>query len=430
MGPMGVGKSAVAQTIAEELSGHLRLGAALFFSRPNNRDDPDGVIPTLAYQLAVKLPDYKCIIMERLAEDPTILEKNRRTQFKELIIEPFRFLMNKHPGLVQEPLLVILDGLDECKSKEAQCEFIELISNHVRQVKDFPLLWMICSRPEWHLKGLLSQPDFQVLCQREEMLIYDNEALKDMDLFLKDEFQGIRRKYYDQLDESWPPKAHVRRISVRASGHFAFASTIIKYVGDESQADPRGQLDRCIQFLDGIEIAGALHPFHALDLLYRQILFNGPNDTLATTMRILGQQILYPDTKQLFHSRGKLTMYCLANFLRLDQATFYRSLQHLHSVIEIPPPKNAHTRPLRFYHASFSDFLSDSRRSGPFAIDKAAVHYDVATRSLKWQSYSQSEGEIPKCHANYNAFHSFTYPYRRTPPTTMPQAQVAPYRGD
>ncbi len=141
MGPMGVGKSAIAQTIAETVSG--RLGAALFFSRPNNRDDPDGVIPTLAYQLADKFPAYKRIITERFAESPAILENNRRTQFKELIIEPFRFLMNKYPELVQNPLLIVLDGLDECKSKEAQCEFVELISDHVRQEKEFPLLWMI-----------------------------------------------------------------------------------------------------------------------------------------------------------------------------------------------------------------------------------------------------------------------------------------------
>ncbi len=388
LGPMGVGKSAIAQTMAEELSG--RLGAALFFSRPNNRDDPDGVIPTLAYQLAVKLPDYRRIVTERLVEDRTILEKNRRIQFKELIIEPFRFLMSKHPELVQKPLLVILDGLDECKGKEAQCELIELISEHVRQVKEFPLLWMISSRPEWHLKGLLSQPDFPVPCQREEILIDDNEARQDMALFLKNEFENIRRKYYDQMDGTWPPKTHVRRIFVRASGHFGFASTIINYVGDESQADPRGQLDRCIRFLNGIEIAGALHPFHALDLLYRQILSNGPNDTLTTTMRILGLHILYP--------RPKLTAYCLANFLCLDQATFYRSLQHLHSVIEIPPPGNAHTHYLHFYHASFSDYLSDSHRSGPFAIDKAVVHYDVATHSLKWKNHPQVEGEILKCH--------------------------------
>ncbi|KAF9446005.1 hypothetical protein P691DRAFT_230845 [Macrolepiota fuliginosa MF-IS2] len=137
LGPPAVGKSAVAQTIAEEFEGNGRLGASFFFSRPNNLDDPDWVIPTLAYQLATKHPQYKHIITQRLADDPSILEKNRQTQFRKLIIEPFCILMAEHPHTVREPLLIILDGLDECKDKQAQCEFIELISTHVREVKEF-----------------------------------------------------------------------------------------------------------------------------------------------------------------------------------------------------------------------------------------------------------------------------------------------------
>lgn len=109
LGPAGVGKSAVAQTIAEETKAAGRLGASCFFSRLNDRNDPDRVIPTIAYQLAVKHPTYKKIISQRLADDSTILEKNRRVQFRELIIEPFQFIMTQHPSTVPEPLLIIFD---------------------------------------------------------------------------------------------------------------------------------------------------------------------------------------------------------------------------------------------------------------------------------------------------------------------------------
>lgn len=102
LGPPGVGKSAVAQTIAEDMKDSGRLGASLFFSRINHRDDPDGVIPTLAYQLAIKCPEYERIITECFADDPTILEKNRRTQFKELIIDPFQVLMTRNPQIVKK----------------------------------------------------------------------------------------------------------------------------------------------------------------------------------------------------------------------------------------------------------------------------------------------------------------------------------------
>lgn len=120
------------QTIAEEFKTTGRLGAAFFFYRPNKRDDPGTVIPTLTYQLAIRHHEYKRIVTERLVDDPTILEKYHRTQFKELIIDPFHVIVTQHASTVPEPLLIILDRLDECDDEGAQCELTELISGHVR----------------------------------------------------------------------------------------------------------------------------------------------------------------------------------------------------------------------------------------------------------------------------------------------------------
>lgn len=381
LGPAGVGKSAVAQTVAEEFKALGCLGASLFFSRLNDRDDPDHVIPTLAYQLAVKHPVYKRIVTQLLADDSTILEKNRRTQFKELIIDPFQTIMTQHGSTIQQPLLIILDGLDECKSEVAQCEFIELISDHVRTVKEFPILWMICSRPEWHFKYLLSQPDFQVTCKREEISIDDDEAQRDAARVLRDGFRDIRLRYSDQLDSDWPSEAHLRQISVAASGHFAFVSTMIRFVGDTDADDPDGQLHICIKFLGGFGIPGAVHPLHALDLLYRQILSSVPAEILPTTMRILGVLILYQSEQS--------SAQVLANFLRINRSTFYRSLKRLHSVLNIPSVSNAQESPIHFYHASFGDYLKDPVRSGDFSVDGASVHYDVAINSLRWVKCSK-----------------------------------------
>ncbi len=380
MGPVGVGKSAVAQTIAEECDASGHLGATLFFSRLNHRDDPDGVIPTLVHQLAVGHPEYRHVVTQRLAEDSTILEKNRRTQFKELIIEPFHTLMTRRSPVVQRPLLIILDGLDECNGEEAQCEFLELISDHVRQVEKFPLLWIICSRPEWHLKGLLSHPDFQITCEREDLVIDDAEAQQDVIRVLQAGFRDIYQKYRDRLEPDWPSETQLRRISTVASGLFAFASTIIKFVGDKYRADPRRQLDLCILFLAGYMTTGSANPLRALDLLYRQILLDIPANILPITMRILSLSMLYSDIQLAAHSQ--------ANFLLLDQATFYRSLQQLHSVLDVPPVEEAHLRSLQFYHDSFGDYLVNPHRSGILAVNLSSAHYDVAIHSLKWQSRS------------------------------------------
>lgn len=374
LGPAGVGKSAVAQTIAEEFKAAGHLGAAFFFSRLNHRNDPDRVIPTLAYQLAIQYPDYKHALTQSLADDSTILEKNRRSQFKKLIVEPFQALAAKNASCVQQPLLIVLDGLDECKGEEAQCELIELISDNAR-LMDGPL-WMICSRPEWHLKSILAQPDFHIHCRREELLIDDTEAQRDVSLVLRQAFQEIQKRYHDRLDRNWPSETQLRRIATASSGLFAFAWTLARFVGDRRRSDPAGQLDICMRFLGGLDVPGAVNPLHALDLLYRHIIQDIPRETFLTTMRILGLSIVYP--------QFSLSAQVQANFLCLDRTAFYRSLQNLHSVLHIPQMSDAHQSPIHFYHASFGDFLRDPRRSGIFSLNEPAVHYDVAVHSLQW----------------------------------------------
>lgn len=376
-GLAAVGKSAIAQTIAEEMGLLGRLGAAFFFSRLNHLDDPEGVVPTLAYQLATLHSQYKQIITQRIVDDPMILEKNLRSQFKALITEPFQVLMTQHPSTIREPLLVVLDGLDECKSKEAQCELIELI-NAQAQSDGCPLLWMICSRPEWHLKTVFSNADFHVTCGREEVAIDDAEAQQDVARLLQSGFQIIRTRYSDFISGDWPSDGDLRRIAVAASGHLGFASFILRFIDDEEYGNPPGQLEVCIRFLGGSGTPGAINPLHALDLLYHQILSDIPTNILANTMRILGLLILYP--------QSTLTTQNQANFFGFSQGDFYRLLRQLHSVLYVPPPSAAHEVTTRVYHASFSDYLKDPHRSGRFALKNRIIHFDVAVQCLRWQN--------------------------------------------
>ncbi|KAF5344570.1 hypothetical protein D9756_011460 [Leucocoprinus leucothites] len=380
-GPAGVGKSAVAQAVAKEFQAHRRLGATFFFSRSNHLDDPDAVIPTLAYQLAVNHSQYKQILIQRLADDPLILDKSRKTQFRELIVEPFHILVTRSVDTIQGPLLIMIDGLDECRNRAAQWELVELIGCLVHQVPKLPLIWMICSRPEAHLKALFLDPDRPIICDRESLSISDHEAQSDAWRILRSGFADIRRHYADQLDLEWPRYADVERIATIASGHLGFVSFVLRFIGDEQYSDPTGQLCVCIHFLRHLPGShGPANPLRALDPLYHQILSNIPDRDLPTTMRIVGMLILYP-------TQHGLSAQNHANFLELDQATFYRSLQHLHSVLDIPPAHKASSELIRIYHTSFSDFLLSPWRSGRFCLDKELVNLDVATGSLHWQNH-------------------------------------------
>ncbi|KAF5348563.1 hypothetical protein D9756_009624 [Leucocoprinus leucothites] len=391
-GPAAVGKSAVAQTAAEELKKAEVLGAVFFFSRPNNRDDPRVVIPTLVYQLAVLLPEYKLFIGQRFKEDPLIFGKDRRSRFQELISDPFLPDLSRRPltllsylseqllaSLFHRPLFIVLDGLDECNGRDAQREFVEMITRHARRDRNSRIRWMICSRPEPHLTLAFSSTDCRDICRHERLEVDGDEARGDTLRILTKGFTEIREKYPDQLAHDWPHNAHIKFIADRASGHLGFASFIIRFIGDHQYDNPSGQLKACLKFLKCTDSKNHVNPLQALDLLYTQILSDIPETTLPITQRILGLFILY--------GNERLTALVHANFLGLDQAAFYHSLQRLHSVVVVPPASTASTQPIRIYHTSFSDYLRDKVRAMEFVLDEGAIHLYVATRGLEWLSY-------------------------------------------
>lgn len=151
-GPAGAGKSAIAQTCAEELE--ETLGATFFFSQPDRIDDPHRLFPTIAYQLATRNPSFAALVEDKLLHDRTLVSKSMKTQFRELIVAPLRIL--EANGVDIGPRrTVIIDGLDECRSDDAQCEIARIIMASIRE-ESLPLSWAIFSRAEMHLTPIIN----------------------------------------------------------------------------------------------------------------------------------------------------------------------------------------------------------------------------------------------------------------------------------
>lgn len=110
-GLAGTGKSAIAQTFAEICVKRRRLGASFFFER-NCRNDPNTIVPTIACQLTIYLPEYRPLLLNRITQDPAILEKAPHVQFSGLIVEPITALQRQGHQINYEPLVIVLDGLD------------------------------------------------------------------------------------------------------------------------------------------------------------------------------------------------------------------------------------------------------------------------------------------------------------------------------
>ncbi|KXN91411.1 hypothetical protein AN958_00673 [Leucoagaricus sp. SymC.cos] len=354
-GPAGTGKSAVAQTFAELCAERNQLGAAFFFSRPNKRDRPEKVIPTLAFQLAFHCSAFKSIVTRVLANDPHLLKKAIHVQFRQLIVQPFSQLQDQHHESVRRPFLVILDGMDECDGEKAQRDFIKLIGDLVTVKRGFPILWLICSRPEPCLvHTFLRLPH----CQREE-LVLDEHSRDDVEKFLRDRFQVLRDEYLDLMPTIWPDEEQLDIVLRFCSSLFAAASVVLGYVSDPASANPIARLNGLISFLQRREgMVGPSHPLISLDMLYTRVLSEIPEDLFPTTQRILSYLI-----------------YTALPIYRVDSCQ---------TSLSIPAPEHAIDKKITFHHASFADFLRDSDRSGKFFIDEGKAYVDMAKTLLFW----------------------------------------------
>ncbi|KAJ3560679.1 hypothetical protein NP233_g10678 [Leucocoprinus birnbaumii] len=380
-GSAGCGKSAVAQTFAEKC---LEIGRL--------------VVPSLAYQLATHCPPYKALIASRLADDPQLLTKAIPVQFKKLIIEPFSELQRRGHVSAKRPFVVILDGVDECMGESVQCEIVKQIEEAVRLKKDLPLIWMVCSRPEAHLKYMFARI---AICRPEELAI-DGECRTDVERYLISGLSELQVKY--DIDPSWPPVEKLKAVSKAGSGHFVFVATALGFIGDENCGDPVKRFDMLIAFLEAAERKGVVNPLAKLDYLYTCILADISEDVFPTTWRILAYLMFARDVNNLYSKFLYKSAQALCNFINIDRSAFYSALRKLHSVIAVPLPKNAAITPLRFYHASFQDYLIDANRSGRFAVEEKRALIDITKSLFHWHEldaarfHPQAGPRYPRSH--------------------------------
>ncbi|KAF9441274.1 hypothetical protein P691DRAFT_684478 [Macrolepiota fuliginosa MF-IS2] len=388
-GPAGVGKSAILQTIAETASGATTsiLGATLFFSRPNSRDDPKCVFIIIAYRLAVKYPRYRQYIVGLLTIDPQLVKKSPAEQFKTFIVQPLgieQLLAEDH-----DTVLILLDGLDECNGEEAQCEIILLIGRFVLQYPMCPLIWLIASRPEPHIQDSFSEGELQQAYGQMRVLVDSDQGRRDVETYLRDNFTDIRKKHRRSIPSSlqqWPSESDLSTIATRSSGLFIFPSTLIRFIGDTAYADPVSRLKIVLETIESTYSSdGGHNPFETLDALYTHILSEVPQDVLLTTLRLLVPYVAKIPGTNFAES---------CNWFGFTQGHAYSALQRLHCVLDVPEPQYASRQELRVFHASFYDYLLSPSRSGVFHVMVPEVIQYHHLRKIRILLESHSVGQL------------------------------------
>ncbi|KAF9473577.1 hypothetical protein BDN70DRAFT_908816 [Pholiota conissans] len=225
-GPAGAGKSAILQTIAEWFAERNSLLASFFFGHSDpTRNHIKPLIPTIACQIAITIPELKLYVEGAIERDPFLLNKSLATQFQLLIVTPLQALTasgNLKPG---SPRLIIIDGLDECEDPKMQSMILRVIADAFRS-QNLRLIFLIASRPERNIHQTFSSTPLSGLW-RSVVLDDTYKPDNDIHLFLMDSFREIRTTHHDYLiPETWPSESDIDTLIRKSSGQFIYASQV------------------------------------------------------------------------------------------------------------------------------------------------------------------------------------------------------------
>ncbi|KAF7358385.1 AAA-16 domain-containing protein [Mycena venus] len=304
-GVAGLGKSSIAHQLCTRLDqssepapGAPALGASFFFVRAGGELESTRLFfSSLAHQLAQSQPTLRSHIITAARQ---YLRRGDRQQmkhaFKELLQEP----LAGASIVTQKPVVIVIDGLDECKERELVPDLLQYLLELVRA-----LPWVrvfVASRPEPHILSVLTSADTAPIVYHRSL---EDTLVKwgdDVRYYLKETVSKIPP--YGAFVRNNPD--FLERLIKRAGGVFIFARLAVRFL-DTYRDHPNPQEQFELLFSSG---GVGLSP---LDALYLQILLLAfpPKDIPASssgyarlrlflTIIALQRRPLTPETMALF----------------------------------------------------------------------------------------------------------------------------------
>lgn len=367
-GLAGTGKSTIAQSFAEISFADGELGASFFCSRDfEDRSNVRTIFPTLAFHLAHQCQEFRKQLMLVLKTNPDVGRESLNSQLAKIIVGPLK--------ATQIRTLIIIDALDECKDEQPASALLSVLSRYIHEIPKVKFL--ITGRPEppirdgFRLKSLL--PITEVLKLHD---VERSSVDEDIKLYLATRLTGIRKAQHDrEFPEEWPSPYDIDVLCKKAAGLFIYASTVIKFVASTYYL-PTERLDQII-----LHSRNAIHE-GGVDVLYAQILKLAFRDVDPDDQEPYDRfRIVVGTVLLVFHPLSRKALSGLDRRCR-TQSHISTTLHHLHSLLHVPEGEDA---PIRFFHKSFPDFLTDRKRCKDerFFIDPSVHHENILFSCLE-----------------------------------------------
>ncbi|KAJ6465460.1 hypothetical protein C8R45DRAFT_1219774 [Mycena sanguinolenta] len=359
-GPAGAGKSAIMQALSRQLGDAGRLGASFFFKRGDPaRGNGNALFATIAYQLAINVPWLRAKIFPIVENDPSVLQRTIRTQMIKLISEPCR--SQRGEGHVT----IIVDGLDECERYDVQQEILHAIRIASSHSPIF-LRFIVASRPELYIREVFESPVYSDVHHSFNV----EQSFDDVRKYLSDEFARIHREHdtMAKIPSPWPMPDVLEELVEKSSGHFIYASTIIKFIDDKNYRPTQR-----LAVVQDASSTGSESAFDPLDKLCMTILSSASRQSeLIPILCAIANFRVHPKRiDQLF---------------QLPEGETRLLLRGLHSLIDVPSNDDKISvihDAISPHHASFFDFLNNPGRSRTFSVGTLRHRIDLARMVLE-----------------------------------------------
>lgn len=389
-GMAGVGKSAVAFSVAERMRGlkvteqtktETRLAGTFFFSRKKpNRSTTGYFFATLAYQLACNFPSVREDLNRAIHDNPALLDPNKslRDQMEGLFLRPLRGLQFRLRNCL--PSTFVIDALDECVSKPELTDLISLLDQALRE-PNLPVIHiLLTSRSETHICNVIQKTEVRSLASKipagisgegmGTVIISLDGAVdvdKDIHRFLEHSF--IELESHPGFPQ--PTTDELAQLASRAGRRFIVAFTMMKFI-EHGYQDPRDRLQVMLRF------TSELLPGKEVYELYNRILATCANPVRA-----------YLHLSVVAALADPLPIRQISELLGPGEGKdVEKTLVQLRSVIDIPTDSSL---PVNIYHSSVRDYVSDPSNCNLIEVQRIKHSHSI----LACSSFRLMMREIP-----------------------------------
>jgi hypothetical protein len=380
-GQPGVGKSAIAITVADCLKARRPISASStaqdgyvtkttllgqFFVNHILADTatPHNIFPTIALELATASPVAAVLIHDSLKTNPTLANKLSAEQVDALYVRPLSAIARHEPGVI----VTLFDGIDELANADGVTlsSFSSIISSATERLPSNVKLLMF-SRPESPIINQLKRHTRSI--RRSDLLT--EESREDVRRFLQAELARIA-ELYDLHD--WPAIEHLDLLCEFAAGHLGWAALAVRWIGREVEWKGESPYIRQLVFEQVKKVRkGNLYDLYAF-ILARVVPDAAGEEGEVGCKRVLGTLTILHKPQTIATIATLLPVgdtYNVLHFFRRISSIIVSGLEAV-EMQTVPRP-----------HKSFFDWICSNHPEPRFCIDVKMQHERLSTRCLE-----------------------------------------------